>query len=76
VDGLHGFYRDGMGVPPIGQLLALLKDALSSEEVERLARSDPLFRLALRGVLPYDSSEHERLDTLLAEFPDEDVNDR
>jgi len=28
------------------------------------------------GVLPSDSSDQGRLDTLLAKFPDEDVNDR
>jgi hypothetical protein len=74
--GVHGADREGAGVVPVGPLLALLHDDGLWFEIEILGRSDPLFRRVLRMVRAYDSAGHDRLDVLLAQFTELDVNDR
>jgi hypothetical protein len=60
-----------MGVGPLESLFHQGHGEALWPEVERLARTDPLFRRALRSVWAYDSPEFDRREALLAELPED-----
>jgi hypothetical protein len=62
-----------VGCGPLESLLHQGHGDLLWPEIERLARSDELFRRALENVWAYDSPEYERRERLLAELSDRDA---
>jgi hypothetical protein len=64
-------YISRMGFGPIESLLHQGHGDALWPHMEHLARTDPLFRRALRSTWAYDSPEYDRREALLDELPDD-----
>ena len=65
-------FIDNVGCGPLESLFHQGHGEEVWSEVETLARTDPLFRRALRSVWAYSSPEYDRREALLAELSDEE----